>query len=73
MDFDANQFLTDVFEHLLTLPGDPVTQIDRSVDDVIASHVDVLRKLAQQHRTAVLEMVEERRKTGNPVPTRWSV
>jgi hypothetical protein len=73
MDFDSNQFLTDVFETLLALPGDPVRQLDRAVDDVIEAHVDVLRMLAQQNRTAILDMTEERRKTGKPVATRWKV
>ena len=73
MDFDGNQFLTDVFEALLALPGDPVRQVDAAVADVIASHVDVLRRLAQANRAAILDMVEERRRTGKPVPTRWKV
>ena len=30
VDFDKNQFLTDMLEALLTLPGDPVKQIDRA-------------------------------------------
>ena len=73
MDFDRNQFLTDVFENLLTLPGDPVTQMDQAVEDVIAAHTKVLRKLAQRHREDLLDMAEERRRTGEPVATQWRV
>ena len=71
MDYDKNQFLTDVFEALLTLPGDPVRQIDHAVEDAIAVHVEVLRKLAQHHRADLLDMVEERRRTGQPVHRPW--
>jgi hypothetical protein len=76
VDFDKNQFLTDVFETLLALPGDPVRQIDHAIDDVIADHVLVLRKLAQKHREDIIGMVEERHPSGavtlvmpSPFPT----
>jgi hypothetical protein len=71
MDFDRNQFLADVFEALLALPGDPVRQIDRAVEDVIAAHVTRLRAVVQFHRTDLLDMVEERRRTGQPVDRPW--
>jgi fructose-1,6-bisphosphatase/inositol monophosphatase family enzyme len=71
MDFDKNQFLSDLFESLLKMPGDPVTQIDRAVEDVIASHVKVLKRLAQHYRQDLLDMAEEHRTTGHPVVTRW--
>ena len=73
MDYDRNQFLTDVFEKLVGMPGDPVRQIDHAVEEVIAQHLKVLRCLAQQHRTDLLSMAEGRRRTGKPVPTRWKV
>ncbi len=73
MDFDTDQYLTDVLEAVLSMPGDPIRQIDAAVEDVIAAHVDVLRKLAQRHREAILGMAEERRRTGRPVPCRWKV
>ena len=73
MDFDRNQFLTDVFERLVSLPGDPVRNIDRAIDDVIESHAKVLKRLAQNHREEILGMAEERRATGKLVPTRWKV
>jgi hypothetical protein len=71
MDFDKNQFLTDAFEVLITLPGDPVRQIDHAFEEVIADHVGVLRKLAQAHRKDLLAMAEERKLTGKMVQTRW--
>jgi hypothetical protein len=71
MDFDRNQFLTDVFEALLALPGDPVRQIDRAVENVIAAHVTRLRGVVQFHRADLLDMVEERRRTGQPVDRPW--
>jgi hypothetical protein len=73
MDFDSNQFLTDVFEALVGLPGDPVRQIDRAVEEVVAGHVKVLRRLAQTHRTDLLDMAEERKRTGKMVATKWRV
>lgn len=73
MDHDRNQFLQDVFERILSLPGDPVRQADRAVEDVIAAHVDSLRRLAQEHRGEILDMVEERRRTGQPVAARWRI
>jgi hypothetical protein len=73
VDFDANQFLTDVLDDVLALRGDPAQQIDRAVDDVIADHVAVLRRLAQRNREAIIDMVEERRRTGKPVATKWKV
>ncbi len=72
MDFDANQFLTDVLDAVLALPGDPVRQIDRAVDAVIADHIAELHRLAQRNREAILDMAEERR-TGKPVATKWKV
>jgi hypothetical protein len=71
VDFDKSQFLTDVFEALLTLPGDPVRQIDRAAEDVIAAQVTRLRALVQHHRADMLDMVEERRRTGQPVHRPW--
>jgi hypothetical protein len=73
MDFDRNQFLRDVFEELARAPGDPVRQIDHAVFRVIARHSVALSKLAQTHRTEIIEMAEESRKTGRPVATRWRV
>jgi hypothetical protein len=71
MDYDRNRFLTDVFETLITLSGDPVTQIDHAVEETIDEHVQVLRKLARLHREEVVGMAEERRRTGKMVKTRW--
>ena len=71
MDFDKSQFLTDVFEALVALPGDPVRQIDHAAEDVIAAHVTRLRALVQHHRVDLLDMVEERRRTGQPVHRPW--
>ena len=71
MDFDSNQFLTDVFEVLIKMPGEPVRQLDAAVEEIIADHVEILRKLAQRHRTDILSMAEERRTTGKMVMTRW--
>jgi hypothetical protein len=73
MDFDRNQFLTDVFEALVKAPGDPVRQIDGAIFRVIAAHTVTLHKLAQAHRQELIDMVEEHRKTGKPVPTSWKV
>jgi hypothetical protein len=73
MDFDKNQFLQDVFEALVALPGDPVTQIDGAVFRVVAAHAQVLGRLAQAHREDLLGMADERKRTGQPVPTRWKV
>ena len=61
MNFDENQFLTDIYEALVELPGDPVRQIDHAIHEVIGAHVKVLRKFAQEHRVEILEMAEERR------------
>ena len=73
MDFDKSQFLQDVFEALVALPGDPVTQIDGAVFRVVAAHAQVLGRLAQEHREELLDMAEERKRTGQPVLTRWKV
>ena len=73
VDYDKNQFLTDVYETLLAIPGDPVRHIDFAIEGVIAAHVQSLRRLAQRHRTELLDMVEEHRKTGKPVATKWRV
>jgi hypothetical protein len=73
MDYDRNQFLTDVFEKLVSLPGDPVAQIDVAISRIIDGHVKALRRLVQQHREEIIDMAEERRRTGKPVPTRWKV
>jgi hypothetical protein len=74
MDYDRNQFLTDVFEALLELPGDPVRQLDHAVAETIALHVKFLKQDAQAARTAIIEMAEEKRKNphGGPVRTRWA-
>lgn len=71
MDFDKDQFLTDVFESLLALPGDPVRKIDRAAEDVIAAKATRLRAVVQFHRVDLLDMVEERRRTGQPVNRPW--
>jgi hypothetical protein len=71
MDFDKNQFLTDVFEALLALPGDPVRQIDHAAEDVIAAHATRLRVVVQFHRADLLDMVEERHRSGQPVNRPW--
>ncbi len=73
MDFDKSQFLQDVFEALLAVPGDPVAQIDGAIFRVVAAHAHTLGKVAQEHREDLLAMVEERRRTGKPVATRWKV
>jgi hypothetical protein len=73
MDFDRYQLLQDVFEAMVALPGDPVTQIDGAVFRVVAAHAQVLRKLAQTHREDLLGMAEERRRTGKMVLTRWKL
>ncbi len=79
MDFDENQFLTDVFEELVGTgtsrkpPKDPVREIDAAINNVIDEHVKVLRQVAQRHREAILGMAEEKYK--NPkaiVRTRWA-
>ena len=73
MDFDKNQFLTDLFECLLVVPGDPARYVDCAIDGVITAHVQSLHRLAQRHRQALIRMVEEHRRTGRPVPTKWGV
>jgi hypothetical protein len=73
MDYDKDQFLSDIFEALVLLPGDPMRQIDHAVNDVIAEHVKVLKRLAETHRQDLLGMTEERKQTGQPVATRWRV
>ena len=73
MDYDKNHFLQDVFEALVAASGDPVVQLDHAIFRVIAAHSVVLNRLAQAHRTEIIEMVEERRRTGLPVATRWRV
>ena len=73
MDFDRNHFLTDVLEKLVSLPGDSVRQLDHAVNEVVEAHAKVLRELAQRHRTELVEMAEERRRTGQPVATKWKV
>ena len=74
MDYDRDQFLTDVFERLLQLPGDPVRQLDHAVAETIEYVVKSLKRDAQEARTAILEMAEEKRKNprGGPVRTRWA-
>jgi len=74
MDYDRNQFLTDVFERLLQLPGDPVRQLDHAVAEEIEFVVKSLKKDAQDARVAIIEMAEEKRKNprGGPVKTRWA-
>lgn len=72
MDFDKNHFLTDVFEEVLRMKGDPVRNLDRAVNEVIDQHVKELKALAQEERENLLGMAEEKRK--NPrelVKTRW--
>lgn len=66
---DSDHFLTDVFEQLIEdmrqgnrrgpPTGDPVRLLDHAIDKVIATEEKVLRELAQQHRTAILDMAEE--------------
>ena len=88
---DSDHFLTDVFEQLIAdmrqggrrgpLTGDPVRLIDHAIDKVIESDAQILRELAQQHRTAILDMAEEfkeKNKDKRPgqqhdlVRTRWA-
>jgi hypothetical protein len=88
---DSDHFLTDVFEQLIEdmrqggrrgpPTGDPVRLIDHAIDKVIAIQEKVLRDLAQQHRTAILDMAEEfkeKNKDKRPgqqhdlVKTRWA-
>ena len=71
VDFDRNQFLQDVYEHLLALPADPVLLFDAAIFSVIGAHARVLRDLAQAHRKDLLDMVAEHRRTGKPVATKW--
>jgi hypothetical protein len=71
VDYDRNQFLEDVYETLLAVPGDPVRHIDFAIEGVITAHVQGLRRLAQRHRLEIIDMVEEHRKTGQPVATKW--
>lgn len=72
MDFDKNQFLTDIFETLVEQPGDPVRQIDYAIHAVIEQHVKALKRFADQERTNLLDMAEEKRANPKePVKTRW--
>jgi hypothetical protein len=74
MDFSKDHFLTDIFEELISQPGDPVRQIDNAISTVIADHVKVLKAVAQEHREDLLGMAEERRtqKVRRPVLNRWA-
>ena len=74
MDFNKDQFLTDIFEELISQPGDPVRQIDHAIKSVIDDHVKWLKKIAQEHREDLLGMAEERRtqKIRAPVLNRWA-
>ncbi len=88
---DSDHFLTDVFEQLIEdmrhgsrrnpPTGDPVRLIDKAIDKAIEVHVKVLRDIAQEHRTEILEMAEEfkeKNKDKKPgqqhelVRTRWA-
>jgi hypothetical protein len=88
---DSDHFLTDVFEQLIEdmrqgnrrnpPTGDPVRLIDHAIDKAIDLHSKVLRDIAQQHRTAILDMAEEfkeKNKDKRPgqqhdlVRTRWA-
>lgn len=73
VDFDKSQFLTDVFEELVRAPGDPMRQFEHALFRIIAAHSVVLHRLAQAHRPEIIEMVEEHKRTGQPVATRWKV
>jgi hypothetical protein len=73
MDFDRNHFLTDVFETVIHMRGDPVKNLDHAIHEVIEDHVKVLKELAQEEREHLLTMAEQRRK--NPremVKTLWA-
>jgi hypothetical protein len=61
VDFNREHFLTEVFEKLVALPGDPEIEIDRAVDDVIDAHARVLRRVVERHREEILWMVDEYR------------
>jgi hypothetical protein len=54
MEFDRNQFLTDVFEEILSRPGDPVRQIDHAIARVIDRATVALSRLAQAERENLL-------------------
>jgi len=41
MDFDKDQFLSDIYDRLPTT-GDPVRQIDHTIKEVIDAHVKEL-------------------------------
>src|SRR5271170_3812416 len=72
MNYDRDQFLQDVFERLVKLPGDPVHQIDRAVEAEIEFVAKSLKHLAQQEREALVTMAEQRK--ANPremVKTLW--
>jgi hypothetical protein len=72
MDYDRNHFLTDVFETVLKMRGDPVKNLDAAVNEVIEDHVKELKKLAQEEREHLLTMYEERRKHPfTPARTLW--
>ena len=73
VDFDANQYLTDAFETLIALSGDPAAQVDRATRQVLAAHMEVLRRLALRHREDLIGMAEERKATGKMVATRWKL
>jgi hypothetical protein len=72
MDYDRNQFFQDIFERLVKLPGDPMRQFSRAVEDEIEYMVKDLKAEANSQRDAILTMAEQRK--ANPhklVDTLW--
>lgn len=70
MDVDKREFLAEIVMRLVSVPGDPLEEIDSAVAAVVAEHAIGLLKLARAHRADVLRLAESQRRRTDHAP-KW--
>jgi hypothetical protein len=70
VDVDKREFLAEIVIRLVSLPGDPVEEIDSAVAAVVAAHSIGLLKLARAHRAEVLHLAERQCQRTDDAP-KW--
>ena len=67
MDIDKHDFLAEIVVRLVSLPGDPVEEINSAVATVVAAHSIRLIMIARAHRAELLRLAERQcRRTNDP-------
>jgi hypothetical protein len=71
MDIDKHDFLAEIVMRLVSLPGDPVEEVNSAVATVVAAHSIRLIMLARAHTADVLRLAErQRRRADDPSKVR---